>query len=1190
MRTSYLTVLTLAAGSGLAGIGSRQAADLNAQVWAEGLVRAGDGIWRKRAVVRVANSADRPLEGVVLRLTVGRGAGELNLIGTRVASIRVCDRLGRELLFDVRDRDGDAKREGRLAAGDRLSFCVDLGPRGRDEKAAATSFADVTIYCENQAATAPLDYLNADLTNRGFELGDEGPAGWTPRSADQQHRLAWVQTDPHGGQRCVRAEAAKGAEPTWLQFSQSGIRVCPNARYRLTAWVRAEDVEGKAGWYIHVNGIKPMLVNRVANAGGGTYGWRRVTIEFDTPPGSSNVSLGTVLYGTGRAWYDDVSLERLDERTDVTVKSVTVERRNVQELTGSSDWRVSRDVWPYRVRVVADNPGPDVMRDVMVAVNLQRIARTLTDPDQVLRVLVVDPAQDAADASNRQEAVRFHPNWVWTASLPARTRKTFHLYLAAANRSDAADEKTAYAKLLSGRANLARNPSFETGDAMPTAWRSTMPKPQMATSALARVEGGVFGESCLRLDVPTSAPKRWYGWMQERLAVQPNADYLLAGWLKCKDVDDGHVKMHGHFHTADGGYTQERQFFSTSSSLSGTQDWALTRTTVRTPGDAANVSLHLTMHAHGTVWHDGILLCRIAQAHPGRLESARPTPDLSPTGLAVWQVNPIVKVFKEDLPQPSLDVVRAAAARNEYEPIQLVLWSDRPRRNVRVSVSSLCKDGVPLPDVQIDRVGYVPVDVPSSYYRSELPAHYRLVPRGVPRTDGWAGDWPDPLPPCRPFDLSAGQAQPIWLTVHVPKETPAGVYEGNLTIEADGGVRREIPVRFEVWPFDLPDRPSLRVTYDLRRGHRSPFGDGSIAEYRKWYELLARRRISPGLLPPPQFRYDDGKVTMDTERFDAAARICIDELKMNVFYSPHVFYTFGWAYTPRNVMGHEPFTEEYKQALSACYRAYLDHLKRHGWYDECVNYISDEPHDTHDHVIEQMKKVCDLYHAVDANVPLYASTWRHVPQWNGYLDIWGVGQYGCFPVDQMKRRQAAGETLWFTCDGQQALDTPYLATERLMPYYCYKYGVKGYEFWGVSWWTYDPWERGWHTFIRQSSDGKDYFWVRYPNGDGYLTYPGEAVGLDRPVSSLRLEQAREGIEDYEYMRILEGWIERARQAGKTRQAERAGKALDAARDLVTIPNAGGVRSTDILPNPDAVPAVRAKLASEIVRLKKLVDD
>ena len=68
--------------------------------------------------------------------------------------------------------------------------------------------------------------------------------------------------------------------------------------------------------------------------------------------------------------------------------------------------------------------------------------------------------------------------------------------------------------------------------------------------------------------------------------------------------------------------------------------------------------------------------------------------------------------------------------------------------------------------------------------------------------------------------------------------------------------------------------------------------------------------------------------------------------------------------------------------------------------------------------------------------------------------FFGVGAYGVFPVDEMERRLQDGDEIWFTTDGQMATDTPYCAIERLYPYYCWKYGVSGYEFWGVSWWTY----------------------------------------------------------------------------------------------------------------------------------------
>jgi hypothetical protein len=36
----------------------------------------------------------------------------------------------------------------------------------------------------------------------------------------------------------------------------------------------------------------------------------------------------------------------------------------------------------------------------------------------------------------------------------------------------------------------------------------------------------------------------------------------------------------------------------------------------------------------------------------------------------------------------------------------------------------------------------------------------------------------------------------------------------------------------------------------------------------------------------------------------------------------------------------------------------------------------------------------------------------------------------------MARLQKAGRQMWFTCDGQMATDTPFLATERMLPYYC----------------------------------------------------------------------------------------------------------------------------------------------------------
>jgi len=148
-----------------------------------------------------------------------------------------------------------------------------------------------------------------------------------------------------------------------------------------------------------------------------------------------------------------------------------------------------------------------------------------------------------------------------------------------------------------------------------------------------------------------------------------------------------------------------------------------------------------------------------------------------------------------------------------------------------------------------------------------------------------------------------------------------------------------------------------------------------------------------------------------------------------------------------------------------------------------------------------------------------------------------------------------------------------------LPHYCFHYGVEAYEFWGVSWYTYNPCEFGWHSYIRQSGEPGSTTWIRYPNGDGFLIYPGAPLGHDGPVSSIRCEQARDGVEDYLYLQKLQALAQDLDPSDPA--AASAEAALELARSLVKIPNAGGRYSTQILPDPDAVFQVKEALARAI---------
>jgi len=73
-----------------------------------------------------------------------------------------------------------------------------------------------------------------------------------------------------------------------------------------------------------------------------------------------------------------------------------------------------------------------------------------------------------------------------------------------------------------------------------------------------------------------------------------------------------------------------------------------------------------------------------------------------------------------------------------------------------------------------------------------------------------------------PFEVFKGQNQPIWVDVHVPKNVAAGIYRGQLSVFARGGISERIPVNVTVWDFTLPDGPT----------HRNHFGSfGNVARY-----------------------------------------------------------------------------------------------------------------------------------------------------------------------------------------------------------------------------------------------------------------------------------------------------------------------------------------------------------------------
>jgi hypothetical protein len=140
----------------------------------------------------------------------------------------------------------------------------------------------------------------------------------------------------------------------------------------------------------------------------------------------------------------------------------------------------------------------------------------------------------------------------------------------------------------------------------------------------------------------------------------------------------------------------------------------------------------------------------------------------------------------------------------------------------------------------------------------------------------------------------------------------------------------------------------------------------------------------------------------------------------------------------------------------------------------------------------------------------------------------------------------------------KTVDVP-LIQSRTLHWLNYRFGLTGYLHWGYNSWTGDPFEApGQHR------------------GDGWHVYPAKGGVLD----SLRWEQMRNGIQDYEYFRLLE---EKVRQMKKG-MSQRVAALIEPSQRAIEIA-ASVVRTTDDYSNdPNVLYAAKRQIIDELLGL------
>ncbi len=201
----------------------------------------------------------------------------------------------------------------------------------------------------------------------------------------------------------------------------------------------------------------------------------------------------------------------------------------------------------------------------------------------------------------------------------------------------------------------------------------------------------------------------------------------------------------------------------------------------------------------------------------------------------VWWAEGLYKVTRQGpVPTSHAPGVGIFAARNESESFLLMTRPARRLPDLRAEVSDLAGGtGMRIGSeaVSVKHVEYVMVTKPT-------------LGAGAP------AEWPDPLPPYEgPFTASAGENNPLWITVTVPKDAQPGVYRGTIML-CSGRWRKDVPLELTVWRFALPESTHLRSSFGVDPGNiRAYHNLETDEEVRQvtdlYYRALKESRLCP---------------------------------------------------------------------------------------------------------------------------------------------------------------------------------------------------------------------------------------------------------------------------------------------------------------------------------------------------------
>jgi len=184
-------------------------------------------------------------------------------------------------------------------------------------------------------------------------------------------------------------------------------------------------------------------------------------------------------------------------------------------------------------------------------------------------------------------------------------------------------------------------------------------------------------------------------------------------------------------------------------------------------------------------------------------------------GIIVLPKNYLDDTDPQKLPSPREPRIELFASPGETEPATFLVIAAEPLKQVSVRVSDLKGKHGTLSSKQITvrRVVRTPMRRIYTAKATETDIVNRFLPH-------WQA-----------LDIPAGELREAWLSFDVPRNLPAGTYEGTVTIAHAAG-KRVVPVRLEVLPIHLIEHPRKGLASYYTMDRKMPDKERLLRELR----------------------------------------------------------------------------------------------------------------------------------------------------------------------------------------------------------------------------------------------------------------------------------------------------------------------------------------------------------------------